>query len=260
MKHTIVIIIVSFVLNTFVAYSQVGVFTEPLTVFHVDAGKDNTTTNPNRMLNDVCVTSSGNIGIGTITPTTRLEIHQDPNVASSVRIVDGSSMTNKILQSNADGTARWALQPLPNMRNYKATANQGFVPLSDVPLQLDGCTNGRLVVPYEGKYQVTLRWYSLVANSPNVTHPGVQSVYVYLVLDDGTANGVVLDQIEYYSDAVKGERFVFTTTLYARHRLVGDKLYLRIRPEVGRPATGVVHMQLSNGSAFPLPVVVLYTI
>ncbi|MDM1497058.1 hypothetical protein HX063_16940 [Myroides odoratimimus] len=57
-------------------FSQVGINTQiPLGTFHVDGAKDNQ--NPptaSQILNDVIVTADGNLGIGTITPITKVDL------------------------------------------------------------------------------------------------------------------------------------------------------------------------------------------
>ncbi|WP_048506081.1 hypothetical protein [Chryseobacterium angstadtii] len=66
------------------SYAQVGINnTNPQTVLHVDGGKDNPATgapSAAQQLNDVVVTSAGNVGIGTIAPQKKLDI--DANNAS----------------------------------------------------------------------------------------------------------------------------------------------------------------------------------
>ncbi len=47
--------------------------------------------------------SSGNVGIGTDTPTAKLE------VAGALKIVDGSQGTGKVLTSDASGLASWQI-------------------------------------------------------------------------------------------------------------------------------------------------------
>lgn len=60
-------------------YCQVGVNTaNPQAAFHLDAGKDNPTTGAPSTLqqvNDFAITSSGNVGIGTIVPTNSLDVN-----------------------------------------------------------------------------------------------------------------------------------------------------------------------------------------
>lgn len=60
------------------------------------------------------VMADGSVGIGTQGPTTKL------HVVGTVRFVTGNEGTNKVLTSDADGNADWAVQPL----RYVALLNQ----------------------------------------------------------------------------------------------------------------------------------------
>ncbi len=83
------------------SFAQIGINTEnPKGVFHIDAGKDNPAA-PNdpdtaQQLNDIVVTPIGNIGIGTINPSSKLE------VTSGSSGISGIKMTNL---PNASGLA-----------------------------------------------------------------------------------------------------------------------------------------------------------
>jgi hypothetical protein len=87
------------------AYSQVGVNTpNPQGAFHIDGAKDNPATGvptATQQENDLIVNDLGRVGIGTNTPTTKLD------VAGNVKIADGTQGANKILTSDANGVASW---------------------------------------------------------------------------------------------------------------------------------------------------------
>ena len=51
--------------------------------------------------------ADGNLGIGTTTPTTKLDIRAS-SPGTGFRLVDGSQGANKVLSSDADGKATWA--------------------------------------------------------------------------------------------------------------------------------------------------------
>lgn len=59
-------------------YAQVGVnTTNPQGMFHIDGAKDNPATgtpNTTQVANDFVVIPTGNVGLGTTTPSTKLEI------------------------------------------------------------------------------------------------------------------------------------------------------------------------------------------
>lgn len=108
MKKTIFTI--SVLLFACLAHSQVGINTEnPQQIFHVDGQKDNPVTgNPSttQQRNDVVVTENGQIGIGTTSPTTKLEINNG-TTAGAIKIVDGTQGVNKVLMSNESGVGTW---------------------------------------------------------------------------------------------------------------------------------------------------------
>jgi trimeric autotransporter adhesin len=61
----------------------------------------------------------GNVGIGTATPTTRLDI------AGAIKIVDGTQGLNKVLTSDANGLATWAALPTVTNTGWGLTGNTG---------------------------------------------------------------------------------------------------------------------------------------
>ena len=103
-------ILFTFFISTSVSlFGQVGInTTNPLGIFHIDGNKDNPTTGtPNSIQqnNDFIVTSTGNVGIGTTTPTRKLEI-VSPN-SPALRIQDGNQNINYALMSDANGYGTW---------------------------------------------------------------------------------------------------------------------------------------------------------
>lgn len=92
------------------SYAQVGINTNnPRNTFHVDGAKDNNPTGtPStvQQANDVIITSSGNVGIGTTNPATRLEINNG-STTGAIKIVDGSQGVDKVLVSDANGVGSW---------------------------------------------------------------------------------------------------------------------------------------------------------
>lgn len=88
-----------------VSRAQVGIDTSnPQAAFHIDGGKDNPSSGAPSTLqqaNDVVVTSTGNVGLGTTAPTAKLE------VAGQIRITGGTPVVNHLLQSDANGVGSW---------------------------------------------------------------------------------------------------------------------------------------------------------
>ncbi|PKF74494.1 hypothetical protein [Chryseobacterium sp. PMSZPI] len=109
------IIMLSGVLFSGLAFSQIGVNTpNPQGTFHVDGAKDNASTGvPTiaQQANDFVVLNNGNVGVGTVAPTNKLDIRSTTNGA--LKIVDGTQGANKILTSDENGVATWKDFPAP---------------------------------------------------------------------------------------------------------------------------------------------------
>ena len=116
MKKNIIILISSLFCGTL--FSQVGINTpNPQGVFNIDGGKDNPKTGSAhtaaQQLNDVTVLQNGNVGLGTITPTAKLEIQTGGTTTVPVpgfKLIDGSQSAGAMLTSTNDqGNAKWTV-------------------------------------------------------------------------------------------------------------------------------------------------------
>ncbi|WP_054510942.1 hypothetical protein [Chryseobacterium sp. ERMR1:04] len=106
-KTTITLLLL--VIGNASAFAQIGINTSnPQAPFHVDGGKDNPATGvptTAQQANDFAVTSAGNVGIGTTTPSTKVDIIS--TTAGALKITDGTQGNGKILVSDANGVATW---------------------------------------------------------------------------------------------------------------------------------------------------------
>lgn len=107
-------------IGMFSLQAQIGINTErPQALLHIDAKSNNSLTGvlPDaEVLDDVVITSEGNIGIGTIAPKRKLHIVTGGTSTSpqiGLRIEDGNQGTNKVLVSDANGVAKWRTAPTP---------------------------------------------------------------------------------------------------------------------------------------------------
>lgn len=107
MKNFFLLILPFFCVNIF---SQVGVnIANPKGVFHVDGSKDNPSTGMPSALqeqNDFIITSSGDVGVGTINPTSKLHTQSNKNYGA-FQMQDGSEGNGKVLTSDSMGKTTW---------------------------------------------------------------------------------------------------------------------------------------------------------
>lgn len=249
-----------FLLISSVAFvsAQIGINTEtPLGIFHVDAfGNNSATPTAAQIVDDVVITSAGNIGLGTLTPTVKVEIGNVSTLSSPLRIEDNSTFAAKVLESvTADGTAMWTEQPASYAKTYRACTFGQIFPF-------DGLTvlalNENMVIPQNGKYLVTLRWWGY--NRVDAIGDNILSGYIYVRKKGTTA---YLDQIEYYLVGTKGDVLTFTTSLYLGDRVAGEIMEVLVRPVIGAggAATPIQWQLMSTTSNVHLmPQVILYSI
>ncbi|WP_294309442.1 hypothetical protein [Chryseobacterium sp. sg2396] len=106
-----------------IAFSQVGInTTNPLGILHIDGAKDNPASGSPTIIqqaNDIVTTAEGRLGLGTITPTTRLEL-SNGNINGAIKITDGTQGTGKVLTSDANGLGTWQ-----NIPAWATTGNSG---------------------------------------------------------------------------------------------------------------------------------------
>lgn len=106
-----------------VAFSQVGInTTNPLGILHIDGAKDNPasgTPNASQQANDIVATADGRLGIGTLSPTARLELNTASG--SALKITDGTQGIGKVLTSDASGLAIWQSIPAWGISGNNAT-------------------------------------------------------------------------------------------------------------------------------------------
>lgn len=99
-----------FSLISFAISAQIGVNTSnPQGVFNVDGQKNNPATgvpSQAQQQDDFVVTQAGRVGVGTIVPTTKLEVNNG-TTAGAIKIVDGTQAEGKFLVSDANGLGTW---------------------------------------------------------------------------------------------------------------------------------------------------------
>lgn len=169
--------------------AQIGINTDmPQGVLHID-GKGDTSASTN-VLDDVLVTNSGNMGIGTVSPTTKLHIVSDGTGLQALRLSDGTEGLNKVLGSkDSNGNMTWFAPPYSWAQAYYTTGSKSFPNGSESFLF-------STQIPKAGTYVVVLRWWGRA----NVTYP-IISAYLYAREGTGSAASsadMARDAIEYY--------------------------------------------------------------
>lgn len=152
------------------AFSQIGINTEnPRQLFHLDGASSPATTNPStgsvsasQASDDVVIDSSGNMGIGTTSPTAKLHIE-----GKYLVIQDGSQGERKILMSDEWGFTSWNSIP-----TWSGSLLNGSLAATQTPgirqvTNFLACTfsstengasvdivNGKITVPHTGYYKI----------------------------------------------------------------------------------------------------------
>ena len=133
--------------------AQVGINTEnPQGMFHID-GQGNTTGNTN-ISDDVVVTATGNMGVGTNAPATKVDIRTS-TAGNGFRLQDGTQGNGMVLTSDANGNGKWAapgfsdftrIEPdaLPFSRNVTSGVTGAFIlqKLDNTPYAIELSANG----------------------------------------------------------------------------------------------------------------------
>lgn len=155
--------------------AQVGINTSnPLGTFHIDGAKDNAATpTAAQAANDFIVTSSGNVGAGTINPTTKL--HVNSSTSPAFRLVDGTQGAGKVLSSDANGNATWVTDNTSKPTVIAALGPGVTLTQADNPPSSGTPGNGRdtgtsVTIPANSKYIVMC--YMLVRINPNAPADG----------------------------------------------------------------------------------------
>lgn len=109
-------IIFTFTLLSSITFAQVGINTEnPKQVLHVDGNKDNPNTgmpNSTQQINDVVITSNGQIGIGTVTPSAKLDVAG--NISVNTNLAGNASSIN-FYEDSSNGTNSVSLKAPSNL-------------------------------------------------------------------------------------------------------------------------------------------------
>lgn len=137
------------ILGNMTLNAQIGVNTgNPQATFHVDGSKDNNSAgvpSATQETNDFTINSLGNVGIGTISPSVKLDIKS--GTSGAIKITDGTQGEGKVLTSDEFGIATWSFTPI------KYASISSYIPVIMTNKANTWVTSGMsLTVPETGLY------------------------------------------------------------------------------------------------------------
>ncbi len=201
------------------ASSQVGInIQNPQGIFHIDAQNNN----PVSVADDVLVDGNGNVGLGILSPTAKLDINVLTG-STALRIEDGTQAEGRILMSDANGNTSWGVIKGSGGYSFSITQKVTFPHTISSVVPLDG-TNTYIPITSKGNYLLTIRWWGKTSG----TYLNAVSAYFNLF-----KNGSMVDGIEYYAPTAANIPFTFTTVLMATNCNSGDQLEIKIIPSSG---------------------------
>lgn len=158
-KTKYILIVFYFMLISFGLKAQVGINTEDIRgILHIDAAADNNSIiSPLQESNDVVITTDGNMGVGTVTPTSRLHVKSDTPF-SAFRLRTPTSK-GSVLLGDSNGNAFWGITKGNGGRKFS------FLPVAtsinnntSKQLLLDTEDSNGIKVQSDGSYAVIIRW------------------------------------------------------------------------------------------------------
>ena len=150
-------------------------------MLHVDAKGDTDANLSTGIEDDVVVTPDGRIGVGTLSPQTRLDVVG--STPGAIRIADGTEGGGKILISDANGRVSWASTAgswyAALTGGWSTGANSGAIKDIWPPFAYTGAelyppeagsvnvATGVITVPYTGTYRISITGKAFTTLSNN---------------------------------------------------------------------------------------------
>ncbi|MEY8760465.1 hypothetical protein [Chryseobacterium tongliaoense] len=161
------------------SHAQVGINTNnPQASFHIDAAKDNPTTgvpSAAQQTNDFVVTNSGQVGIGTTSPTDKLDVSSGNARIRTINSNIGTGGVDRVVVADANGILKTIDFSAYSLFHARLAANQSLTsstittllfstPLATSPFYSYNTTSGVLTFNQAGNYLITLQ--ASFANAP----------------------------------------------------------------------------------------------
>ncbi len=229
-KYTILLSVLVFSL---ISTAQISINTEnPKGLFHIDGASTAATTNPStgsvsaaQAVDDVIITSTGNVGIGVLSPTAKMHI-STTNSTPAMLLSDGTEGNEKILRSDTNGYTSWINQPASGGYIYNILGGATY-PNNQASLVK------AMPITETGNYLVIIRWWGISTSALGSISNEISG---YFYLDESnnatTSRGSQKDGIEYYLNSVANHYFTLTTSLYAS-ATAGNYLKVFVLPSLG---------------------------
>lgn len=120
------------------------------------------------------ITGTGNVGIGTQTPTTKLDI------AGNIKIADGTQGAGKLLKSDANGVASWSHVTLPDLLNMPSTKDISCLS----PIGSVGTGSGPTSIQLSGNYAFVANPANNIIQAFNISNPSDPIVGNFVLTDN----------------------------------------------------------------------------
>lgn len=207
-------------------------------VFHIDAKGNNTSSTAitsAQASDDIVINSMGNVGIGTVDPTTSLHIKATESTSlKAIRIADGSEGANRYLYSDSDGRVTWKPKPTPQGIVYytRAITTLPKNVFTAVPVEINSAGNTQIVIPNAGNFIITVRWWGSIISTTNLGEYFISQGDLELRRNRLGVISTIDATSVYYAVPKNGTTPVltFTVSLFANELESGDILTVYVKP------------------------------
>jgi hypothetical protein len=160
-------------LTSSIIYAQIGINTNnPQASFHIDAAKDNPLSGApsvTQQANDFVVTSAANVGIGTTSPTDKLDVASGNARIRNINSNVGTGGTDRVVVADANGVLKTIDFTAYSLFHARLAADQSIsgaatittlmfaAPIATSPFYSYNAITGVLTFNQAGNYLVTLQ-------------------------------------------------------------------------------------------------------
>lgn len=178
------------------SFGQVGINTQnPQGILNIDGGKDNPITgsghSADQQLNDFTVLANGNVGIGTIAPSQKLEIQTGGTESSPItgfKLIDGNQRKNYVLMSDADGIGTWQLVTMKGINGTFVAANSNNNRYYFASNEDNYVNTGSYIILPPGKWRVDLTQLLRPAYTNNQTLTANDYIFIRFTFTDSASS------------------------------------------------------------------------